>query len=143
MKIISLFYQLKFCFTLSLLGSLYSYGQNWYVNDAYTKGDIFTFSPGNQNNSGLGPEAPSNSIGIVFSKAKKGDTIYIDKGNYSELNTEGKLLIAAPEGVSVILFSDTIYAKNNFPKDVKATAEEIYILNDKPVSREVYLKSKR
>lgn len=143
MKFFAIFYQLKFWMTLIVLVSITSNAQQWYINDTKKTGDVFTSAIGSENNSGLSAELPSNSITTIFSKVKKGDTVFIDTGSYPELAANGTLLIPIPQGVSVILFSEKRFSKNNIPNGIKATAEEFYILNDKPVSREIYLKSRQ
>jgi len=143
MKFYTIFYQFIFWMTITVLGSMTSNAQQWYINDSNKAGDIFTSAFGSENNSGLSAELPSNSITTIFSKVKKGDTIFIDTGSYPELAADGTLLIPIPQGVSVVLFSEKRFSKNNIPNGIKATAEEFYILNDKPVSREIYLKSRQ
>ncbi len=143
MKFYTIFYQFIFWMTLTVFGSMTSNAQQWYINDSNKAGDIFTSAIGSKNNSGLSVELPSNSITTIFSKVKKGDTVFIDTGSYPELAPDGTLLIPIPQGVSVVLFSEKRFSKNNIPNGIKATAEEFYILNDKPVSREIYLKSRQ
>lgn len=132
----------KFWLGLLFFCTISCFSQNWYVNDSLSTGDIFTTKPGDINSTGNSPETPSNSISLIFSKVKKGDHVYIDTGIYPEINAHGNLTLATPEGVIVHLFTDTYFQKVEIPTEKKATAEEFFIVNDKPVSREIYLKSK-
>ena len=127
-------------FTLLVPSALLS--QKWYVNDENRTGDVFTTAIGSKYNSGKTNDAPHNSLTYILQNAKKGDTVFIDFGNYPEISSNGTILIPKPEGVTIVVYTDMPQLKNEFPKDIKATAEEFYILNDKPVCREEYLKSK-
>lgn len=118
------------------------FSQKWYLNDESQSGDVFTTALGTKYNSGKTSDAPSNSLTYIFQNARKGDTVFIDRGRYAEINTEGVILIPKPEGITVVFYTDIKQPKNELPANVKATAEEFYILNDKPVSREDYIKAK-
>ncbi|MEN9370850.1 MAG: hypothetical protein RI952_1715 [Bacteroidota bacterium] len=128
------------CIAFLLPCALFS--QKWFLNDANQKGDVFTSTIGRSSNSGKTSDAPTNSLSYIFQNAKKGDTVYIDNGTYPEISATGSILIPQPEGITIVFPKTEVLEKNNLPENVKATAEEFYILNDKPVSREEYLKAK-
>jgi hypothetical protein len=127
-------------FALILPCALFS--QKWFLNDASQKGDVFTSAIGKSSNSGKSSDVPCNSLSHIFLNAKKGDTVFIDNGSYPEISTNGSILIPIPDGVTIVFPETSLFEKNNLPDNIKATAEEFYILNDKPVSREEYLKAK-
>jgi len=118
----------------------YGQAQNWYLNDHSKENDVFTSQVGMPNHRGNSPDQPLHSLNEILKRCKEGDTIYVDTGSYPEFSTSGELFISLPKKVVLIHFSNKeIYAKNKYPSGLKATAEEFYILNDQPVSREVYL----
>jgi hypothetical protein len=116
--------------------------QNWYLNDNSTEQDIFTLQSGSSHHHGNSPDQPLDSLVEILKRCKDGDRIYDDTGSYPEFNATGELLISLTKIDVIIHFSKKeIYPKNQFPPTVKVTAEEFYILNDQPVSREVYLQN--
>jgi len=64
----------------------YITNNNYYVNDNSTSGDIFTSAVGSSGNDGKDPSRPKASINDVFATYTIGhcDTIFVDKGTYSE-----------------------------------------------------------
>jgi len=64
----------------------YLTNNNYYVNDNSTSGDVFTTAVGNSGNDGRSPASPKTSINSIFSTYAVGpcDTIFVDKGTYSE-----------------------------------------------------------
>lgn len=132
----------KYIWLFILLIPTTLFSQNWYLNDENQKGDVFSSTVGAPHHSGKSSATPTNSLTFIFENAKKGDTVYIDCGNYPEISADGTILIQKPEGIKIIFYSEVVLSKKEIPINVKATAEEFYILNDKPVSREEYLKAK-
>ena len=59
------------------------YPSSLYVNDNSQTGDRFTTAVGNNSNPGT-VAAPFGSVSYAISKAKNGDTIYVDAGTYIE-----------------------------------------------------------
>lgn len=117
-----------------------SQAQHWYLNDNSKDNDVFTTQVGMPNHLGNSPDQPLHSLTEILKRCKEGDTIYVDTGSYPEFTTSGELLISLPKQVVIIHFSQKVlFSKKQYPTTVKATAEEFYILNDQPVSREVYL----
>jgi hypothetical protein len=123
-----------------LMHSTCSQAQQWYLNDNSNVNDVFTTQVGKPNHHGNSPDQPLHSLAEILKRCKEGDTIYIDTGSYPEFNTSGEILITLPKNVVIIHFSQKeVYPKKQYPTTLKATAEEFFILNDQPVSREVYL----
>ncbi|WP_162128454.1 hypothetical protein [Flavobacterium phycosphaerae] len=114
---------------------------NYYVNDTSLKGDLYTKTIGNDNNDGLSPDSPKLTISAAYQKAKEGDTIFVDTGNYSEINTKGELRFENKKNIHFIIRgqSEDVFTKTPFPANEKNAPDVFYIKNDKPVSREVYL----
>ncbi|MGL2965740.1 hypothetical protein [Flavobacterium sp. XGLA_31] len=117
------------------------YHHIYYVNDTAVSGDIYTIAIGNDANDGLSSKTPLLSITIAYQKANQGDTIYVDTGRYAELDINGILLIENKKKITFIVAGkkDEILSKKPFPTDEKVTPSIFYIVNDKPVEREVYL----
>ncbi|MBL4888925.1 MAG: right-handed parallel beta-helix repeat-containing protein [Candidatus Lindowbacteria bacterium] len=73
----------------------------WYVNDTSTVGDSFTTAVGNDANSGTSPATPKLTLNSIFPQLTSGDTVYIDKGTFSEsvsINTDSISIIGADSG---------------------------------------------
>ncbi|MBN1270295.1 MAG: right-handed parallel beta-helix repeat-containing protein [Kiritimatiellae bacterium] len=66
------------------LFALHNEGVSYYVNDAYTNGDVYTQGPGDENNLGADPSFPLDTLARVLEKwdVEPGDTIYVDTGSY-------------------------------------------------------------
>ncbi|MDF2449483.1 MAG: hypothetical protein K0R26_1987 [Bacteroidota bacterium] len=64
----------------------YQTNNNYYVNDNSTMGDIYTSAIGNSSNDGRSPSKPKSSISDVLAtySLTSCDTIYVDKGSYTE-----------------------------------------------------------
>jgi hypothetical protein len=64
----------------------YVTNNNYYVNDNSTTGDVFTSAVGSGSNDGKSPSRPKASINDVFATYTLGpcDTIFVDKGTYTE-----------------------------------------------------------
>jgi len=60
----------------------------YYVNDAVTDGDIYTFAPGNAENDGLTESTPVDDISRILSRydLQPGDRILVDTGFYTVTN---------------------------------------------------------
>jgi len=79
-------------------------GPTWYVNDGSTTGDTFTTAVGDTTGDGSSGR-PFLTITKALTKAKPGDTIYIDAGLYTEtvvINTDNIALIGKDSGATVI-----------------------------------------
>ncbi|MBI4179568.1 right-handed parallel beta-helix repeat-containing protein, partial [bacterium] len=79
-------------------------GPVWYVNDTVTTGDSFTYQVGGDGGNG-DAAAPFLTITKALSKAKAGDTIYIDAGTYTEtvvINLDSVALIGKDSNATVI-----------------------------------------
>ena len=79
-------------------------GPNWYVNDVSTAGDSFTSRTGDTTGDGSSGR-PFLTITKALTKAKAGDTIYIDAGAYTEtvvISTSNLWLIGADSRTTVI-----------------------------------------
>ncbi|TBX69925.1 hypothetical protein EZL74_05780 [Flavobacterium silvisoli] len=115
---------------------------NFYVNDNCLKGDLYTRSIGNDGNDGLTPDTPKLTLTAAYRLAKEGDIIYVDYGNYKELNASGELLFENEKRVLFVIAgtSSKVFSKLPFPTNEKIAPEIFYIKNDLPVSRETYLK---
>ena len=61
----------------------------FYVNDAFTNGDVYCTAPGAIGNSGLRPSEPKSSLHDLLNayKVEPGDTVYVDTGSYLLTNT--------------------------------------------------------
>ncbi len=59
-------------------------GNDFYINDGSTAGDVFTTAPGNDANSGKSPDSPMASLQALLSAYtfEPGDVIYVDTGTY-------------------------------------------------------------
>lgn len=118
---------------------------NYYVNDTSLKGDLYTKAIGSDANDGLSPDFPKLTLSAVYQKAKEGDVIYIDTGNYLEINTKGELLIENKKKIHFIIAgkSEEVFTKSPFPDNEKVAPDVFYIRNDKPISREAYLNDRK
>lgn len=60
----------------------------YYVNDASTLGDIYTFAPGSASNDGLTPWTPADSLQTILSRydLEAGDQVLVDTGVYIATN---------------------------------------------------------
>ena len=62
----------------------------YYVNDASTSDDVYCTAIGNAANNGLTPAAPKLTLTSILTtyavSFAAGDTIFIDAGNYTEIN---------------------------------------------------------
>ncbi len=114
---------------------------NFYVNDANTKGDLYTTTIGNDANDGLSPSTPLLTLHIAYQKAKAGDLIYVDTGTYTDIGSNGLFLFENKKNIRFIIAgkTDEVLAKKPFPTDEKVSPSIFYIENDKPVERDVYL----
>ncbi|WP_284653331.1 hypothetical protein [Flavobacterium terrisoli] len=129
---------------ISVLFVLFSqlfYAKDIYVNDFSTKGDLYTSTIGNDSNNGLSSDAPKLTLLAAYEIALKGDTIYVDNGIY---NWDDFLFQSGNNSKNIqIVRADTpkeIFEKTALPKDQKVSPEIFYIINDKPVSREEYMR---
>jgi hypothetical protein len=115
----------------------------YYVNDNSKIGDVFTNNVGKDDNDGLSVQKPIATVAVAYKKAKEGDYIYIDTGRYNDLNNNGEVTFPNVKKVEFVLAkkNDSLFFKKPLPKDIKASPTEFYILNDKPVDKEVYMKS--
>lgn len=113
----------------------------FYVNDNFTKGDIYTTAIGNDSNVGISVGSPKLSISATYQKAQKGDTIIIDTGSYNELSTKGILSFDNTKKIIFIIagVSDGILSKTPLPANQKVSPSEFYIINDKPIERDAYM----
>jgi Ca2+-binding RTX toxin-like protein len=75
-----------------IVGPLHEY----YVNDASTANDEYTFAPGDGGNDGLSPATPKNSLAALLGEIdlNPGDVIYVDTGIY-DISTN--LLVTADQ----------------------------------------------
>lgn len=64
----------------------YVTSNNYYVNDNSTSGDIYTTAIGSASNDGKDPARPKSSVNDIINAytLSSCDTIFVDKGNYSE-----------------------------------------------------------
>lgn len=76
-------------FSSILLLSYNSFATKYYVNDASTSGDVFCTAVGSGANNGLSPSTPKLTLASVLTTYAAsfvaGDTIFIDAGNYTEI----------------------------------------------------------
>ena len=114
----------------------------FYINDKATKGDIYTTAIGNDLNDGITLGSPKLSITATYQKAEKGDTIIIDTGSYIELSTKGILSFDNAKKITFIIagISDGIFSKTPLPANQKVSPSEFYIVNDKPIERDAYMR---
>ena len=126
---------------LALVTNHFIYAKTYYINDSSTQGDIFTKNAGNDAHDGLSPESPKLTFSSVYQVAVSGDIIYVDIGKYDPkdmaiFNTN------STKKVQIIMANSNqeVFEKTPLPTEQKITAEVFYIVNDKPVSREEYLK---
>jgi len=119
-----------------------STSKKYFVNDNNSKGDVYTFNLGNDANDGLSPQSPKRTLKATYEIANKGDIIYLDTGVYTDVDSNGKLTFENTKNISIVMaqISNTAVAKTPLPTVDKSTPEDFYIINDKPVSREDYLK---
>ena len=77
-------------------------GDNFYVNDGSTTGDVYTTAVGNDANSGADPADPMATLAALLQAYPlgSGDTIYLDTGNYTVLRNV--MLDAAESGVTIV-----------------------------------------
>lgn len=129
---------------ISILFVLFSqmfFAKDIYVNDLSMKGDIYTSSIGNDSNNGLSPTAPKLTLMAAYEIATKGDTIYVDNGIY---NWDNFLFQSSNNSKSIQIIKadnpETIFEKTALPKEQKVSPEIFYIINDKPVSQEEYMR---
>ncbi|MBI1395302.1 MAG: LEPR-XLL domain-containing protein, partial [Betaproteobacteria bacterium] len=75
-------------------------GQNYYVNDGSTTGDVFTTAPGDNRNTGKTPDAPKpNPVNVMRTYSLvAGSVMHVDTGNYPMIDP-----IAASGSVDVTL----------------------------------------
>ncbi|MGV3698044.1 hypothetical protein [Flavobacterium sp.] len=113
----------------------------YYVNDADSKGDIYTTALGSDTNDGITVSSPKLTIAAAYQNAKDGDTIIIDCGSYTDLSQKGELLFMATKKITFIIagISDKVYSKIPLTKKNNAAPAEFYIENDKPIDRNTYL----
>jgi len=73
---------------------------NYYVNDNYTVSDVYSLSTGNNSFNGTHPNTPklslTNLLSTYIGVFSTGDTIFIDHGDYSDVN-----LSSPPNGVVI------------------------------------------
>lgn len=117
----------------------------YYVNDNSTKGDVYTTTIGNDANDGLTPNSPKLTLISVYKKAKVGDVIYVDFGNYTDISSNGQLLFENQKKIHIIIANqkEAVTAKNALPANDKVSPEIFYIVDDKPVERDVYLQHRQ
>lgn len=113
----------------------------FYINDNATKGDIYTTAIGNDFNDGTTSANPKLSIWVTYEKAQEGDTIIIDTGSYTELS-KGILSFENTKKIKFIIagISDSLFSKTALPTNQKVSSEEFYIVNDKSVDRNTYMR---
>ena len=114
----------------------------FYVNDKFTKGDVYTSAIGNDVYEGTSSDKPKLTILSAYLKAKMGDIIMVDYGNYNEINEKGELLFENLKKITFIIagFSEEIYTKLPLPTNEKVSPTVFYIKNDKPIDRDAYLR---
>lgn len=134
-----------FVFLISLFVSEKFYSKNYFVNDDSLKNDIFTTAIGNDNNDGLSNKTPKLSLTEVYNLAQSGDTIYVDTGNYPEINNSGQLKFENIKKVKIIIagFDNYVLSKTPLPSNEKVTPTDFFIIEDKPVNKDVYLQRLR
>ncbi len=79
--------------------------KTWFVNDASTASDSFTYSPGSDTTGVGSPAAPFRTITAALKKVKSCETIYIDAGTYPEtvvIDTNNIALIGKDSNATVI-----------------------------------------
>lgn len=69
-----------------LLLSYNTFSTTFYVNDNSQTFDIYCSAVGNNLNTGLTPADPFETLNKAISVASAGDIIYVDAGNYSDIN---------------------------------------------------------
>ena len=99
-----------FLLFLLLIGTTYNLkSTNYYVNDNSLVGDVFTYSVGLLGNNGLTKSTPKLSLTSVLSTYSVsflfGDTIFIDTGNYTEIQ------LSSPINGVVIKGAGLLYTK--------------------------------
>lgn len=74
---------------LLLISSFQLKAVKYYVNDGSTTGDVYCTAVGNAANNGLSPSTPkltlANVLTVYSASFLAGDTIFIDSGNYTEI----------------------------------------------------------
>jgi hypothetical protein len=102
----------------------------WYVNDNSTTGDVFCTAIGAAGNTGLTPGSPKNTLGAVVLLASNTDTIFIDKGDFNEVN------INSPSGINKSLVimgagsGNTVFTGNaTVNRFASITADNVTIKN--------------
>ena len=132
-----LFHLIVLC--LSVLSFSKVSATTYYVNDGSTKGDIYTTTIGDDKHDGLTPNSPKRTLTNVYLTAQVGDIIYVDTGTYPEIRN-GVVLLNNLKNIRFIIAgkSDEIYHRKPLPENEKVAPEVFYIINDKPVDREVY-----
>ncbi len=126
---------------LILFGFQKSVANTYYINDASTKGDLYTTAIGNDANDGTSPANPGLTVKLIYEKARDGDTIIVDTGNYKELSSNGEPLFVSTKKIKVVVagISDIVFSKTPLPSNQKVNPAEFYIYRDEPIDREAYL----
>ena len=102
MKTKSILFYLMLC----LFISQNTRATNIYVNDNSTAGDVYCTAVGNNTNSGLSPSSPKSTLSAALGIATTGDTIFIDSGNYNDINLTVSVLSLTIKGAGA---SKTIF----------------------------------
>jgi len=118
------------------------YSKCYFVNDLSLKNDIYTTAIGNDRNDGLTNNTPKLSLTEVYKNAKEGDTIYVDNGEFPEIRESGELKFENLKKVKIIIagFDNGVQPKNPLPSTEKVIPTDFFIIDDKPVNRDFYLK---
>ncbi len=91
-------------------------GQDFYVNDGSTTGDVYTTAPGNNANSGTSPGQPMANLAALLAAYTfgPGDTIFVDNGTYDLLRDvilspqdSGVTIVGPSNGAAVLDRGDT------------------------------------
>ncbi|MCE2712257.1 MAG: HYR domain-containing protein, partial [Cryomorphaceae bacterium] len=104
------------------------FAASWYVNDNSLLGDIYCTSVGSAGNSGSLPSSPKASLSSIIALAGvvNGDTVYVDKGNFNEVNlTINKSLVIIGAGPGNTVFTGNA-SVNRF---ASITADNVKIKN--------------
>ncbi len=136
------FYLIGLLLYISVSFGQQSNAKKYYVNDTDDKGDVYTTNLGNDTNDGLSPQNPKQTLKAAYAVAKSGDIIYLDTGIYEDIDAKGNLTFENAKKIQIVMPQTVNVAvpKTPLPTVDKSTPEDFYIIDDKPVSKELYMK---
>lgn len=116
----------------------------YFVNDNNTKGDTYTSAIGNDSNDGISSATPKLTVKAAYELAQDGDTIIVDTGSYKDISEKGKILFPVAKKIifTIAGIPNPIFSKNRIRKEKENDPGVFYIVDDRPVDRQTYLKKK-